>query len=686
MATKKPQKEKKALKEAKQTKKLTAEEKLAKKNNKRKEKHSLFYHFKYSNSLLRKLVVSSGSIIIFALIISAVVTFLITKQTVTEDFQHSAIQLLNQSKTYIELIHNNIENSSNLLIKDKEFISLYSKKIQDERKREIIRTKIRSELSRVADNTLSGIINNIYLFNDEGLTTANVGVYFPDNKINKVKKTNWYQEAIKKDGESFWTDPYKDIFVYSGTSVISHVRLVKDYITKKLIGVLSINIFPQMITAALTEAKIGKDGFIITINQNGYIVAHRNNEMVEQKLGDNYLKHLKGRKGDFVFKENGRDMYAVYTTSDVVDWKFIAVVPQEELYSSATAIGFWSILIIIGCIFVSIGVSFVNTIQVTQPIREIIRLTKEISKGNYDVQANQYKVYELNQLSADFNTMGGIVKEVMRKLDNQIELVNADLRMAHDDLKGKHELLEEKQALIERELNFAKNVQQRLLPAKRNDLPVDLAQQMHVATAVGGDFYCLKYYNMRMSLAIGDVSGHGVPSALVMVLMRDAFINFSDHKKDPAEVLKLMNEKAINEIEPGMFTTFFYAELHCLTNEMTYCNGGHNNPLLFHKDKIFQLDSPGLILGVDSSAHYESKKIKVLEGDILFLYTDGISEMRSNGDPGGEMLGINPILKIIKENRSKSADEITELINDLIIDFGGEPPYEDDVTFVVLKI
>ncbi len=129
----------------------------------------------------------------------------------------------------------------------------------------------------------------------------------------------------------------------------------------------------------------------------------------------------------------------------------------------------------------------------------------------------------------------------------------------------------------------------------------------------------------------------------------------------------------------------FYAEYNSGTGMLSYSNAGHNHPVLLRSDEYFlqELDTEGLILGVKNSVLFEERRIKLISGDVLLFYTDGLTEA-SNSE--GEMFGISGVYDHLKAHRHLSADEILDSFHSRIHEFSGSQNLQDDISFVALKI
>jgi sigma-B regulation protein RsbU (phosphoserine phosphatase) len=251
--------------------------------------------------------------------------------------------------------------------------------------------------------------------------------------------------------------------------------------------------------------------------------------------------------------------------------------------------------------------------------------------------------------------------------------------------------------LIERErmqqsLNLAREVQQNLLP-KRN-LKVngfDIAGKSIYCDETGGDYYDFisigDNHKQKIGVAIGDVSGHGIPSALLMATIRASLRQRASLPGSIAKIITDVNRLLVQDVEDsGQFMTMFFLALNTESRQLEWVRAGHNPAMLYNpgSDSFSELGGSGIALGVDPKWIYEdNKKTDFSYGQIIFLSTDGIWEARNKK---GEMLGKEPIINAIRKNASSDASQIIDTIFDTLVKFIGGVKIEDDMTSVIIKM
>jgi sigma-B regulation protein RsbU (phosphoserine phosphatase) len=320
-----------------------------------------------------------------------------------------------------------------------------------------------------------------------------------------------------------------------------------------------------------------------------------------------------------------------------------------------------SAIIINALIFIGVGICL--TILVSRnlsiPFRDIIQTLRRIRNGRFEKRVQVFSNDEIGYTGDAINEM----------------------------TKG----------LIERErmqqsLNLAKEVQQNLLP--KNNLKVngfDIAGKSVYCDETGGDYYDFIIIDdaaeQKIGVAIGDVSGHGISSALLMATVRSSLRQRAHLPGSTAKIISDVNRLLVQDVEDsGQFMTMFFLALDTATRQLEWVRAGHDPGIIYDpgSDSFSELGGSGIALGVDAEWIYEdNKKTDFSNGQIIFLSTDGIWEARNKK---GEMLGKEPILNAIRQNASSDATQIIDTIFDILHKFIGDAKIEDDLTSVIIKM
>lgn len=238
---------------------------------------------------------------------------------------------------------------------------------------------------------------------------------------------------------------------------------------------------------------------------------------------------------------------------------------------------------------------------------------------------------------------------------------------------------------MEKELQLASNIQKDLLPKiNPSSNKFDIAGANIPCQQVGGDYYdFIKINPGHLGITIADVSGKGVASSLLMASLRAALHSELHTGYDLEIMAGKLNNFVHRTTNINSFITFFFCDLNEATGELEFINAGHNPPtILTKKGKIKHLESSGLCLGMFPDTQYESESIKLEQGEILLLFTDGFTESRNKDNQEYQETGL---LSALKKNKAKSAAEILDALYSELDQFCEGTDPMDDRTLVVVK-
>jgi len=246
--------------------------------------------------------------------------------------------------------------------------------------------------------------------------------------------------------------------------------------------------------------------------------------------------------------------------------------------------------------------------------------------------------------------------------------------------RGEAELL-----AVQRELETARRIQRSLLPREPERVRgLDVAVRYLPMTAVAGDIYdFVELGSSRLGILVADVCGHGVPAALLASMVKLAFSTQADAADDPGLVLTMMNRILSRHLEHG-FVTAVYAVVDTEAGRITVANAGHPPLLIGRPDRHVEgIDERGLMLGVFPDARYANREVDLRPGDLILLYTDGVTETRN---PSGEFFDDERVRRWLTAGNGGGASRLADgALRDLNVWRGGAVP-EDDITFVVARV
>lgn len=241
-------------------------------------------------------------------------------------------------------------------------------------------------------------------------------------------------------------------------------------------------------------------------------------------------------------------------------------------------------------------------------------------------------------------------------------------------------------AKVNREIEIAREVQERLFPQEMPTLPgATVAGHCRPALGVGGDYYdVLTLEDGRVGLAIGDVSGKGIAAALLMASLRASLRGVTlDSPRDFANLMHKVNRLVYEASASNRYATFFFAAFDPNTRRLECVNAGHNPPVLLRNGKVIRLEADGPVVGLLPFAPYTEQALTLEPGDLLILYTDGISEAMTHED---EEWGEDRMIASANAVRKKPAGDVLQAMFEDADRFTAGAPQHDDMTLLVLRL
>ena len=235
------------------------------------------------------------------------------------------------------------------------------------------------------------------------------------------------------------------------------------------------------------------------------------------------------------------------------------------------------------------------------------------------------------------------------------------------------------------EVADARAIQQRLLPKSIPQLPgYEIAGAWQPAQSVGGDYYdVLAFDDATLGLCIADVSGKGMPAALLMSNLQAAVQGLASPSLPPNGLCERLNSLVYHNTGSDRFITFFYAQLDGRAGELQYANAGHNAPILVRRDGSHQrFEAGGSVLGVFPFQNFSCGTTDLAPGDRVVLFTDGVTEVTN---AGGDEFGEGRLLRLLVENRALSAESLQAKILEEAAEFS-RGNWHDDATLLVLSV
>lgn len=452
----------------------------------------------------------------------------------------------------------------------------------------------------------------------------------------------------------------------------------------------------------LDPSLVGNNGYLFLLNEKGQVLISPYHLMPQIDEAGNILWDDYRQSDDPAVRDlaermirreigivdhillNDRLTYVAYYPLSVINWSLGIVIPMEEVLVPVQSIrssilsltdkkleeidffilqnflfnGLIIIIIVGSTIFISRKLSY----SLTAPIIALSKGAADVGSGNLQYRFNIKTGDELEMLADTFNQM----------IEN-ITYISAEKER------------------IGTELNIATRIQSSMLPCIFPPFPdrheFDIYAEMHPAKEVGGDFYDFFFIDENhVAVIIADVSGKGVPAALFMVVTKTLLKDHALMDKSLDEVIYTVNNQLCETNQTGMFVTVFMGILEINTGKFSYVNAGHNPPLIRQGGGEFTFleTKPGLVLAIMEGVRFQVMEVTLAEGDIVFLYTDGVTEAM---DKAENLFSNRRMLETINRDGSgnNTLNEYIGAMLHAVQNFAHDVEQADDITMLILE-
>lgn len=587
---------------------------------------------------------------------------------------------------YSEVIKNQLQNESELLT------TLVVRQIEN-----MQQNTERSVASFVrAIEVFNPSENKIYQYMEDALETAEGNIYgmafaYPpktkiaspyvyvkDNKIIRMNLADHYKyyewqwfTAPVAEKKPVWSLPYYD--QYAGKELMTTYSY-PIYEKNSLIGVLTADVSLTWLKDYLELISHNNEYIFILANDNGVYISYPKSE----KIGSSIItetknpqikkiaeKMLKGQTGTDSFSRDGDDFYVNYTTIPSVNWSIGVVFNADKASNLIRGLEVKSLaILLIGLLFILILIILVSH-SITAPILKLSDYVVRVGKGELaDTVPIAKGKDEIAILARSFAKMQKELAQYIKALKVSVaekEKINSELRLARD-------------------------IQKSFLPHKDEkniDPRFDIDATLKPAREVGGDLYDFFMIDKEnVCVVIGDVADKGVPASIYMAVTLTALRAFARLGPSPALILTHLNNYLVSYNDSNMFVTLLCLMINLKTGEVLVSDAGHGMIYRLKKDALVKPKlEKNLALGVSEDIVFSESSFKLSKGDILFLYTDGVSDLLNADDNSLDEANLQKILTEVN-NENKSSEILAE-IEDKIKKFVRKKENDDDTTMVL---
>ncbi|MBI5247942.1 MAG: SpoIIE family protein phosphatase [Desulfomonile tiedjei] len=496
---------------------------------------------------------------------------------------------------------------------------------------------------------------------------------------------DWY--SVPKDlKRPVWSPPYFD---EGGGNIIMTTYSVPFFEPEEgggkenLFGVVTADVSVEWLTKELSSVKVGETGYCFLISDTGVFLSHPHKSLIMKEsifsLAEQLNKPELRKLGRLMLAESGgweymgdsitkKDSYLGFARLKSTGWSLGVVFPKKELFSDIDRLYSKDVLFAVAALVMLLAVSLFLAGSITMPLRRMVSATAKVASGDLDLDLPATSRHdEVGQLARAFTNMAVNLKNYIRELT----LTTA----AKERMEG--------------ELGVAAAIQRSMLPSTFPAFPdrdeFDIYAVMDPAKEVGGDFYQFLLVDRdRLFVAIGDVSGKGVPASLLMAVTTSLIRSEASEGLLPDEILRRLNKHLLRGNDACMFVTVFCGILNLGTGEVVYANGGHEPPFIVRPNsEILPLPHPGgPLVGIMEDAEFPLEKLTLMPGDALFTYTDGVTEAFNTKE---ELYGKQRLGEQLMTACPRPIKGMVEEIMKSVAQFSMGAPQSDDITIVGVK-
>ena len=489
----------------------------------------------------------------------------------------------------------------------------------------------------------------------------------------------WYSLPRSKKAK-IWTDPYYssagleyDLGQYHTTFSIP----LSDE-DGNIFAVMQSDVSLQDITDKLSSLKGYENSYTMLLGRTGSFISHPDssvmslatifefaNEIGRDDITALGLDMVSGKSGATTIKgRNGKNYVAYGSLSN--GWSMAIVCPYASVYDDierTNALLFSMIIFELILLFLVIRKIVSRT---TKPITEFVYSALTIGKGNFNARLPKIKTHD-----------------ELRRLHDSLEYMLLSFNEYIKQLK----LSTSSNERYESELNIANKIQKQMLPyAFQKSGKFDIYAKLTPAKEVGGDLYDFLVRDNYLYIAIGDVSGKGVPAALYMAITRYAFNFIACLGFGVDDVMKRVNKSFCEGNSLMMFVTMFIAKINLDTYEMEICNAGHNPIVVKDPDgnARFLHSNSNLAIGLVDEFDFKKEVLQLEKGTRLLLYTDGVTEAE---DVDKNLYGEDRLLEFVRNiPENDSSEDVIDKLFSSVKDFTGENEQNDDITVLTVRL
>jgi|GEM_PF-2300254 len=526
--------------------------------------------------------------------------------------------------------------------------------------------------------------------------------------VGSTNRTSDYYQADEEWWQAAWNQGQGEIYIgqpeYDESSRSFSINIAVPIYQRQVSGVVNIAGIlrstyrvDRTLFQLLEGVQFGKTGKVhLFVSATQYVTRRRLAEVNASPLVQ--LQALAQDYGEFEYQGLPRlvsqaPMVASTQMQAIADLNWVAIAYQDRAEALLPLIvtGRTTLIITLGALLLA-GILVLAIEQaINAPIRQLTLTARDIAAGNLDRQVQLKQDDEIGLLAASLNTMAQSLKASFATLEEKVKDRTAQLAQANQEIADLNQRLEAENIRMKTELDVTRQLQQMILP-KEEELAqiqgLEIAGFMEPADEVGGDYYDVLQHNGRVKISIGDVTGHGLESGVLMIMVQTAVRTLLEHNEhDPRTFFDVLNRTIYNNVQRMGSERNLTLSLLDYQQDTLRLSGQHEEMIVVRAGgKVERIDTVdlGFPLGLEEDiinfiAHTH---LQLHPGDVVVLYTDGITEAENLEQVH---YGIERLCNIVSQHWQQSAQDIRQAVIDDVRQHIGTQKVYDDITLLVLK-
>ena len=498
---------------------------------------------------------------------------------------------------------------------------------------------------------------------------------------NDYVKDKWFKDAIASK-EGYWAKPFLDNDS-AKSPLVSYLLPIHDQ-QNRTVAVLGVDLLLSWLNEKIQPVR-WKDSekwnpeyqiYFFMTDSTGTLLVHPDTKRLVVENMKPYINDY-NNWGHLTINDSREDEKVVEGVETLVcsqvvkytNWNISIVIPQFFINVAGYIVAGIAIMFVFMGQLVVYFFGRRSIKKAVNPLQQLAISADEVAKGNFKTALPELKSHdEIHHLRDSFAQM-------QQSLTRYIE----DLRTATAQ-----------KAAIENEMKVAHDIQMSMLPKtfppypERSDL--DIYGTLTPAKGVGGDLFDFYIRDEQLFFCIGDVSGKGIPASLYMAVTRSLFRNISQHVSKPDHIVNALNQAQSEGNDTNMFVTLFVGVLDLKTGRLSYCNAGHDAPLLLGNEVTILPCECNLPIGVIADFTFEQQEITLERPTTIFLFTDGLNEAENidHAQFGDER--IKNIAESLVADGQPEPTQVIRHMTDAVHTFVGIAEQSDDLTMLAIEI